>query len=81
VSRAHHQETISEIYKFKTSSFLLAGVSLERVPPLPIPNREVKALEPDDTCCFGGRESRVRRHTKALMKIKSAASRQRLEWK
>ena len=26
-----------------------AGVLLKCVPPLPIPNREVKALKPDDT--------------------------------
>ena len=38
------------------------GVLLERAPPLPIPNREVKAFKPDDTCCFGGWESRVCRH-------------------
>lgn len=50
----------------KTPTFSLAGVLLTRVPPLPIPNREVKAREPDDTCCFDGRESRVCRHSKVL---------------
>ena len=45
---------------------MFAGVLLKREPLLSIPNRKVKALEPDDTYCFGGWESRVRRHTKVL---------------
>ena len=39
-----------------------------------IPNREVKAHELDDTCCFGGWESRVRRHIKALFYFVSETS-------
>ena len=42
--------------------FFDVGVLFAREPPLPIPNREVKPRKPDDTCCLGGRESRVCRH-------------------
>jgi len=36
-------------------------------PPLPIPNRVVKLYEPNDTICFGGGESRVRRYAKIVV--------------
>jgi hypothetical protein len=47
-------------------NLLFASVLLKCAPPLPIPNREVKAFGPDDTRCFGDWESRVRWHTKDL---------------
>jgi hypothetical protein len=49
--------------------FLFVGVLLKCDLPHSIPNWEVKALEPDDTNRFGGGESRVRRHTKVLVRF------------
>jgi hypothetical protein len=37
-------------------------------PPLPIPNREVKAIAADDTYAFGRRESRYCRRGFVLMR-------------
>ena len=39
--------------------FFDVGVLFRRAPPLPIPNREVKAQSPDDTSGLGWWESRV----------------------
>lgn len=41
----------------------LLGDLVQRDLPDPIPNSEVKALNTDDTCLFGDRESRFRRDT------------------
>jgi len=58
--------TTPEHYKLynhqKTKRFFDVGASLEHVPPLPIPNREVKVLQSDDTCRASGGESRMCRH-------------------
>ena len=40
---------------YSKKEFLFAGVQPERVPPLPIPNREVKAFRPDDTWACPGK--------------------------
>ena len=51
--------------------FLLAGVLLKRVPPLPIPNREVKALATDDTLALCLGKVGLRRHIKILVQQKT----------
>lgn len=52
------------IYFINVSGFLSAGVLFIRDPPDPFPNSEVKPYKADDTCCFGGRESRLCRQLK-----------------
>ena len=42
--------------------FLYAGVLFACAPPLPIPNREVKSCQTDDTYGFGLGESRLCQH-------------------
>jgi len=58
------------MFYLKTRIVSFAGVLLKRVPPFPIPNREVKAFEPDDTHLLG--ESRVCQHMKLLVFFCSA---------
>ena len=52
------------IFFINVSGFLSAGVLFIRDPPDPFPNSEVKPYKADDTCCFGGRESRLCRQLK-----------------
>ena len=71
IARATHRARIAQSHSFDTMKqrVLLGGYSSE-VPPLPIPNREVKLTNADGTAYLGGRVgSRLfkRRMTKVVL--------------
>ena len=56
IARAAHRERISQPHSFdKLKQRVLLGGYSSEVPPLPIPNREVKLTNADGTAYLGGR--------------------------
>jgi hypothetical protein len=58
--------TLQPLQRFDSKRFFDVGAFLEHALPLPIPNREVKVLQSDDTYRASGGESRMCRHQRTV---------------